>query len=83
MVGFSTGNSSMNHKYDPGIYSVETFTSIGRKRKTFLVRNFTNGQRMANSWKRRTGGSAVVRLTMYNTEVTHAKTHKLAKNPRR
>jgi hypothetical protein len=56
------------HKHDPGAYTVETFTGIGRKRKTWVVKNFTRAQAFANRWKRRTGGSAVVKLTIFNTE---------------
>jgi hypothetical protein len=56
------------HKYDVGIYTVETFTKVGRKRKVWLVGNYTSGQSLALRWNRRTGGSAVVRTTLFNTE---------------
>ena len=61
------------HKFDPGVYTVETFTGVGRKRKVWIVENYTRGQDFAIRWKRRTGGSAVVRRTLFNTENMRSK----------
>ena len=57
------------HKHDPGAHTVTTFTGIGRKRRVWVVANFTRGQAFAMRWKRRTGGSAIVQRTLFNTEV--------------
>jgi hypothetical protein len=61
------------HKYDIGVYTVETFTGLGRKRRLWIVGNYTQGQSLALRWKRRTGGSAVVRSTLFNTEQARRK----------
>jgi len=63
----------MTHRYDPGCYSGITFTGIGRKRRIWLVANFTRGQRLAMAWQRRTGGSAIVQRTLFNTEIIRRK----------
>lgn len=66
-------NRKKLHKHDPGAYVVYTYTGIGRKRGYFVVANFTRGQRMAESWKRRTGGSAIVTHTLFNTEISEGR----------
>jgi len=55
------------HKYDIGTYSVQTFTGPNRQRKTWLLHSYTAAVNLAKRWHRRTGGSAVVRRTLYNT----------------
>ena len=58
----------MSHKYDTGAYVITTFTHHGRKRREWLASNYIQSQSLAMRWKRRTGGSAAVQTTLFNTE---------------
>jgi hypothetical protein len=60
------------HKNDPGAYTVELFQAEGRKRRSrreWVTTTLIDAQRLANCWKRRTGGSAVVKRCIDNTEL--------------
>ena len=58
------------HIYDPAVYNLVLFTATGRKRKTkMLVGNFMRAQQACKRWQRRTGGSAVIMLCLYNSQL--------------
>lgn len=60
------------HKNDPGAYTVELFQAEGRKRRSrreWVTGKFMRALSIANRWKRRTGGSAVVKRCIDNTEL--------------
>ena len=56
-------------KHDPGAYSVVVFDRLGRRRGIRIRANFMQSVKLAERWKRMTGGSAVVIRCIYNTEI--------------
>jgi hypothetical protein len=59
------------HKNDPGAYTVELFQAEGcrRSRREWVTGELMPALSVANRWKRRTGGSAVIKRCIDNTEL--------------
>ena len=56
------------HRFDTGAYTVETFDSRNRKRRTWVTFPYWRAVRLAERWERCTGWSTVIRRTLRNSE---------------
>ena len=55
------------HKSDPGIYTVTAYDAVGRKRGQRLRSNVQQSARLAERWRRLTGGTATIHKCIANT----------------